>query len=89
MEVPAQLGCWWCPELEEERAAWLCSFIVDDPSACVRWIMQSSTLLEVFSRPGLRCVVVLLQFPLCVGVVQCSASIFCSVRVFLILYSDL
>ena len=85
MDASAQLGCWWCPELEEERAAWLCSFIVDDPGACVRWIMQSSTLLEVFSRPGLWCVLVLLQVPLFVGVVSVLCFKFCSVRVFLTL----
>ena len=82
VEVPAQLGRWWCPELVEERAAWLCSFIVDDPGACVRWLLQPSTLFGGVLALRFVVLAVLLQLSpacecgVCVLPQICSACVF-------------
>ena len=84
MEVPAQLGCWWCPELVEERAAWLCSFIVDDPGACVRWFLQPSTMFGGLLSLRFVVLLVLLQRSSACGRCLCVLLHFCSLRVYLL-----
>ena len=82
--VPAQLGCWWCPELElEKKAAWLCPFSVLHPVACDGCALQPSTMVGgAFSS---RFAVLGGGSAVFVGVllpVRCSVFFLCSVRVF-------